>query len=115
MWVHRLSNIDGIARTATCDYCGEVKVSRRGEGYRCGTAAYVWSIKRKYGENAYKRPDRCEVCSSTVRIVFDHSHNSGKFRGWLCNACNVALGLVNDSPSRLRELALYLERKKEAP
>lgn len=112
MWIHRLSEIDSIKRTALCDYCGSVKITRKGDGYRCGSAAYAWNIRRKYGENASRRPKSCEVCESTVRIVFDHSHISGKFRGWLCNACNVALGHVNDNPEILRKLALYLEDRK---
>ena len=40
----------------------------------------------------------------------DHCHATGTVRGLLCRGCNIAAGLVNDSPERLRLLALYLER-----
>lgn len=63
------------------------------------------------------RPDACEVCGGTnyagngrlgVKTVFDHDHQTGKFRGWLCDACNTALGLLKDNPDTLRKLADYL-------
>jgi hypothetical protein len=56
------------------------------------------------------RPDVCEVCAepSTRRLAFDHCHDKGHFRGWICHRCNLALGLVKDSPAILRKLADYL-------
>jgi hypothetical protein len=55
------------------------------------------------------KPDTCEVCGEGGRIVFDHCHNSNKFRGWLCNGCNSALGHVKDNSELLRKLADYLD------
>jgi hypothetical protein len=55
------------------------------------------------------RPETCEVCSRKGRIAYDHSHETGWFRGWLCNGCNLTLGLVKDDPEILRKLADYLE------
>jgi len=63
-------------------------------------------------------PEFCEVCGQKnktgKRLVFDHCHASGVFRGWLCHRCNVALGNVEDDPARLRALADYLERAAAA-
>jgi hypothetical protein len=59
------------------------------------------------------RPSACEVCGSKGGrngIVFDHCHNSGLFRGWLCSGCNTALGAVRDSRETLLRLADYLVR-----
>ena len=55
-----------------------------------------------------KKPDYCEVCGRNDRIVFDHNHKTGEFRGWLCNGCNTALGFVGDNPEILQALARYL-------
>jgi hypothetical protein len=60
------------------------------------------------------KPDACDVCGSNekykhIGICFDHDHLTGQFRGWLCAKCNLALGLVDDSPERLKKLAEYLE------
>lgn len=58
-----------------------------------------------------RRPEICEICSKNeFRIVFDHCHNSGKFRGWICDRCNRTLGIVKDNPNLLREMAIYLEK-----
>lgn len=56
------------------------------------------------------RPDTCELCGEFhLRIVFDHCHKYGHFRGWLCDRCNKVLGIVKDNPELLRSLASYLE------
>jgi hypothetical protein len=54
------------------------------------------------------KPDHCEVCSNGGKIVWDHCHNSDKFRGWICDDCNMVLGRVDDDPVRLEKLAVYL-------
>ena len=59
---------------------------------------------------ATPRPDKCEVCGNSGRICLDHCHATMKFRGWLCEPCNTALGRVKDNPDTLRKLAEYLER-----
>lgn len=56
------------------------------------------------------KPDVCEICNElNIRIVFDHCHARGHFRGWICDRCNRVLGLVKDSVLTLRNLAQYLE------
>jgi hypothetical protein len=60
-----------------------------------------------------KRPDLCEICGEFhLRIVFDHCHNHGHFRGWICDRCNKTLGMVKDSGILLGKLARYLEDGK---
>lgn len=56
------------------------------------------------------KPEHCEVCGDTENIHFDHCHQRGVFRGWLCHHCNTVLGLIKEDPNRLRMLAAYLER-----
>lgn len=62
------------------------------------------------------RPDICEVCEGssprkdgTRRIVFDHDHATGQFRGWLCNRCNVVLGFLQDDVLVIEKLLNYLK------
>lgn len=64
-------------------------------------------------EAAGEKPAACQVCSSTDRVCFDHSHTTQKFRGWLCHHCNLVLGHAKDNPYLLRDLADYLERHVE--
>lgn len=64
-------------------------------------------------EASRRKPKQCEVCGDDKRrIEFDHCHQRGVFRGWLCSGCNCALGQVGDDPNRLRKLIAYLERTK---
>lgn len=39
----------------------------------------------------------------------DHDHTTGKFRGLLCNGCNVALGMTGENESRILGLVEYLK------
>lgn len=57
---------------------------------------------------------RCATCDTHQsklkrRLNIDHDHSTGKVRGLLCDACNRALGHVNDSVDTLRRLINYLD------
>jgi hypothetical protein len=53
----------------------------------------------------------CEVCGRhQAPLDYDHDHATGRFRGWLCNPCNRALGLIEDRPDVLDALAAYLRK-----
>ena len=75
--------------------------------------------KLEYWENlaGRKRPDNCEVCGSSdserkQKLHFDHSHQTGKFRGWICMRCNFTVGLVREVPEVLEKLAEYIRKNK---
>ncbi|MFI5397590.1 MAG: endonuclease domain-containing protein [Candidatus Binatia bacterium] len=59
-----------------------------------------------------ERAPFCAICGGTHRICLDHDHKTGAFRGWLCNACNRALGMLKDDPAILRRAADYIESAK---
>lgn len=55
--------------------------------------------------------DRCMICGQPENgraLSIDHSHVSGKVRGYLCNGCNNGLGYFNDDPEALERAAEYL-------
>lgn len=56
----------------------------------------------------------CAVCkqppSESRTLDSDHCHASGVKRGLLCNKCNQALGLFNDSPLLLQAALDYPEK-----
>lgn len=50
-----------------------------------------------------------ERCKSGKSLAVDHDHTTGAIRGLLCANCNRAVGMMADSPLRLRRAAHYLE------
>jgi hypothetical protein len=42
--------------------------------------------------------------------MLDHCHVTGRFRGWLCHACNTGLGELGDDVASVRRALAYLER-----
>jgi hypothetical protein len=56
---------------------------------------------------------KCEICGTpelecSKRLLMDHCHGTGVFRGWLCRKCNSALGLFNDSEELVVDALHYL-------
>ena len=54
---------------------------------------------------------KCAVCGRPEngrRLDVDHCHTTGKIRGLLCNPCNQSLGLLGESPERIKGLLAYL-------
>jgi hypothetical protein len=76
--------------------------------------------KRKYGITLedYNRMfeeqgGRCAICGThqcaTGRaLAVDHDHKTGKVRGLLCQACNTAIGKLNDDPELIHKAADYV-------
>lgn len=59
----------------------------------------------------------CHVCGISEaeckrKLHMDHNHETGKFRGWLCAKCNIALGLLGDSEEGVRSLLEYINDKE---
>ncbi|MFE5866619.1 endonuclease VII domain-containing protein [Streptomyces virginiae] len=51
----------------------------------------------------------CCLCLRAPAVHVDHCHKTGRVRGVLCFNCNVGLGLLKESPDRIRRAAEYLE------
>lgn len=55
---------------------------------------------------------RCAVCNDVFengREPFvDHNHMTGQVRELLCHECNMALGLLRESPEKCEAMARYL-------
>lgn len=91
---------------ALLQFVGPVAVDRRKATVR--KARY----KHVIGITSLKEPDACEVCGKGGKICMDHDHVTKKFRGWLCNDCNLALGRAQDDIGVLAGLISYLQKHK---
>lgn len=90
-------------------YRSECKVCRRKNGKACASASS--QLMKKY---KMKRPPigvPCQNCGKqNEKLVFDHCHETGAFRGWLCYQCNSAIGNLGDNLKGLRRAVKYLKR-----
>ena len=65
-----------------------------------------------------KKPEQCEICGIyekelKQRLCFDHDHENGKFRGWICHRCNRVLGVIKDDSELLNKLSKYLKKYEQ--
>jgi hypothetical protein len=83
-------------------------------------------LKKSYGislerfkEMSESQNGVCAICGKSEKrkirgkitaLSIDHCHESGKIRGLLCSDCNRGIGILGDSPERLRAAADYIER-----
>ena len=61
---------------------------------------------------------KCEICGvpeleCVKKLHLDHDHNTGKFKGWLCNRCNVGISMLGDSTEILEAAIDYLKNTKK--
>jgi hypothetical protein len=107
-------SLTGVAMVAKCKPCNEFR-------------KYKSFIKRRYGityedyqELLLKQNYCCAICKETHsnnkrtsgKLFVDHCHTTNRVRGLLCSRCNHALGQFDDSPDKLKNAILYLERIK---
>jgi len=79
-------------------------------------AVKSWHLKYKYGitledyQRLYtKQSGQCAICGVEFPILgVDHSHESGRVRGLLCQNCNAGLGMLGGTSERVMRAAQYL-------
>lgn len=84
----------------------------------------LWTVYRmtmeEYDQMLEKQNYTCAICTTDTNIVtgkswsfaVDHCHETGKVRGLLCNQCNRALGMFQDSVNLLETATAYLKSHK---
>jgi hypothetical protein len=57
----------------------------------------------RFGGAIRAMPELCEIegCGG-LAAVLDHCHETGRFRGWLCQGCNQRLGRLGDNVASVR-------------
>lgn len=54
----------------------------------------------------------CAACGSAEgRLCIDHCHKTGRLRGVLCSACNLALGIIREDVGRAEALIRYIKER----
>lgn len=113
----------------TCSYCNTEKPlfdfpKHKGcyDGYdtRCKACIKERSkLTNQIRKTAPPKPEVCDCCGRPpvnqagrrkVSLAMDHNPETNEFRGWLCNACNVAFGLLGDREEGIKKLLNYNKR-----
>jgi hypothetical protein len=72
-----------------------------------------------------RKQEKCDICGGNefagsrnnrhlgkvYALVMDHNHETGKFRGMLCNHCNRGLGNFKDNINNLQAAIDYLKER----
>ena len=62
---------------------------------------------------------QCPICRKmgiagvNVKVVADHDHNAGRWRGFLCDSCNTGLGRLKNGENYLLNAIAYLKEHEE--
>ncbi len=63
---------------------------------------------------------RCPICRKmgivgvNVKVVADHDHYAGRWRGFLCDSCNTGLGRFKNGENYLRNAIAYLQNHENS-
>ncbi len=72
-------------------------------------------IRRDLYKTAPQKPEFCECCGEKPKKwTLDHDHNDNSFRGWVCDHCNLAIGLLGDDISGVERALKYLKTPRSS-
>ena len=67
------------------------------------------NLRKELHKTAPEKPELCECCGKIPRVWhLDHDHYDNSFRGWLCDKCNTAIGILGDDVSGVTNAMNYL-------
>jgi hypothetical protein len=79
---------------------------------------YLYGIDLdQYNRMFTEQAGKCKICDRhqtefKTALAVDHDHETDEVRSLLCDPCNRAIGLMQESPEALESAASYLRRHK---
>lgn len=108
---HVLFEVNEENKTATCASCGPTILVQNGSVYgKLNLICHNVARRREYSRKNDLGP-ACQICGSLEKLTWDHDHNTGMFRGTLCNRHNLALGQFRDNIDHLLAAVAYLRAR----
>lgn len=87
------------------------------EKVRRRPSTYHGLTRKAVMERLVAQGGACAICRKPdlkgKDVHGDHDHVTGAFRGVLCRGCNTGIGMIGESPVKLRAAAAYIERHAE--
>lgn len=107
----------GANRYFTGDQCTRGHVAERYvSNYLCTVCSLAASTAQRLSKlpsPTREMPDACESCGGPATGIgslhLDHDHETGEFRGWLCQKCNMGIGQLGDNIEGLQQAIDYLK------
>ncbi len=104
---NRIKKDNVITKRPSCKSCRKIK---DGKSISASDRA-LWNLKKP---RDYE-PFTCPICDKTsivgiTKIVLDHSHKTGKVRGYLCESCNTGIGRFDDDASLITKAISWLQK-----
>lgn len=107
-----------------------LKASDRARHAADPESARLYKLKKTFGLSSEDEQrilkDQNQVCAVCLQpewvvvrgkikhLAVDHNHHTGKVRGFLCNNCNRALGMLDENENTLTNLIAYLQKHRGA-
>ena len=113
--------ITSVTASKQCKECGEVKLledfplfSTAGAGRKntckCCSNKQATVRRRLRRQHPVPIPGDCPACGRhTTKWVLDHDHKTDKFRGYICDSCNVAFGKFDDDSYTMQRSLNWLQ------
>jgi hypothetical protein len=108
----------GPNATKVCKICGQEKsitefgangTWTRPECKPCFNYKQSLYIKLRKGQTTPAPGTPCECCGdSTSTLNWDHDHETGEHRGWICSNCNTGIGKLGDNVEGVLQGLTYL-------
>lgn len=73
-------------------------------------ATYSTTANPKSYPKTSPKSGKCELCDNERRLVHDHCHATGKFRGKVCYSCNRRLGGLDEYWEWYHRAIAYVKR-----
>jgi len=111
----------GQKSTKECQFCKEElpldefhkdKNRKDGRAFICKpcTRAHT-KLVRELKKVSPPMPTHCDCCgkeTESKKMRFDHDHETGLFRGWICQNCNLGIGQLGDNLDGVMNAVQYL-------
>ncbi len=106
------------ATTGNCIECETINNQKRKDRSKWKRIFDLYGLtENDVSQMLEQQQNQCAICLISfddANMHIDHCHSTGKVRALLCNKCNQAIGLFEESHERLGMAMLYLKAHKNA-
>ena len=77
-----------------------------------------YGVEKEFVDFIERKFTKCEICKvpfsqDSVKMCYDHCHETNRLRGLLCQDCNLGLGFFKDNTKLLDRAKKYLQKNDD--